>query len=113
VPPVTELKSPPLSLITGADSPVIALSFTEATPSITSPSIGMMSPASTRTISPFLSWAEETVVTLEFLSSVASLFAVTSCRVFRIDSAWALPLPSAIDSAKFAKSTVTQSHMDI
>ena len=41
VPPVTPLRSPPLSRITGALSPVIALSSTEATPSITSPSAGM------------------------------------------------------------------------
>ena len=34
VPPVTALRSPPLSRITGALSPVIALSSTEATPSI-------------------------------------------------------------------------------
>ena len=52
VPPVTALKSPPDSRITGADSPVMALSFTEATPSITSPSAGIMSPASTSTTSP-------------------------------------------------------------
>ena len=54
VPPVTELLSPPLSRMTGALSPVIALSLTEATPSITSPSAGMKSPASTSTTSPFL-----------------------------------------------------------
>ncbi len=52
VPPVTAERSPPLSRITGADSPVIADSSTEAIPSITSPSAGMMSPASTRTRSP-------------------------------------------------------------
>ena len=44
VPPVTAEKSPPDSRTTGADSPVMALSSTEATPSITSPSSGMMSP---------------------------------------------------------------------
>ena len=38
VPPVTAERSPPLSRMTGADSPVIAASSTEATPSITSPS---------------------------------------------------------------------------
>ena len=38
VPPVTAERSPPLSRITGADSPVMAPSLTEATPSITSPS---------------------------------------------------------------------------
>ncbi len=52
VPPVTEEKSPPDSRITGADSPVMALSSTEAAPSMTSPSAGMMSWASTSTTSP-------------------------------------------------------------
>ena len=55
VPPVTALKSPPLSRITGADSPVIADSSTEAKPSMTSPSAGMISPTLTRTISSCLS----------------------------------------------------------
>ena len=41
VPPVTALRSPPLSRTTGALSPVMALSSTEATPSITSPSAGI------------------------------------------------------------------------
>jgi hypothetical protein len=49
VPPVTAERSPPDSRITGADSPVMADSSTEATPSITSPSAGMVSPASTST----------------------------------------------------------------
>ena len=40
--------------ITGESAPVIAASLTEATPSITSPSDGILSPASTRTISPTL-----------------------------------------------------------
>ncbi len=52
VPPVTAERSPPLSRMTGALSPVIAASLTEATPSMTSPSDGMMSPASTSTTSP-------------------------------------------------------------
>ncbi len=52
VPPVTELRSPPDSRMTGADSPVIADSSTLATPSTTSPSPGMISPASTTTRSP-------------------------------------------------------------
>ena len=55
VPPVTAERSPPDSRITGADSPVIAASLTEATPSITSPSLGILSPASTSTISPTFS----------------------------------------------------------
>ncbi len=41
VPPVTADRSPPASRITGADSPVMADSSTEATPSITSPSPAM------------------------------------------------------------------------
>ena len=60
VPPVTAERSPPDSRITGADSPVIAASLTEATPSITSPSEGMLSPASTSTISPTLRLVPDT-----------------------------------------------------
>ena len=60
VPPVTALRSPPLSRMTGALSPVIALSSTDATPSITSPSIGINSPALTRITSPFFNWDEVT-----------------------------------------------------
>ncbi len=58
VPPVTALRSPPLSRMTGALSPVMALSSTEATPSTTSPSTGMSSPASMSTTSPRKSFAE-------------------------------------------------------
>ncbi len=54
VPPVTAERSPPDSRITGADSPVMADSSTEAMPSIISPSEGMMSPASHTTESPLL-----------------------------------------------------------
>ena len=52
MPPVTALRSPPDSRITGADSPVTADSSTEAMPSITVPSPGISSPASTTTTSP-------------------------------------------------------------
>ena len=55
VPPVTALRSPPDSRMTGADSPVIADSSTEAMPSITVPSPGISSPASTTTTSPLVS----------------------------------------------------------
>ena len=47
VPPVTALRSPPDSRMTGALSPVMALSLTDAIPSITSPSTGIVSPALT------------------------------------------------------------------
>ena len=60
MPPVTALRSPPLSRMTGALSPVMALSSTEAAPSITSPSAGMNSPASTSTTSPRASSEDET-----------------------------------------------------
>src|SRR3989442_414965 len=52
VPPVTALRSPPASRITGADSPVMADSSTEAMPSTTVPSPGIRSPASQTTRSP-------------------------------------------------------------
>ena len=52
MPPVTALRSPPDSRITGADSPVIADSSTVAMPSITVPSPGISSPAGTTTTSP-------------------------------------------------------------
>ena len=55
VPPVTALRSPPDSRITGADSPVIADSSTEAMPSMTVPSPGISSPVSTTTTSPRVS----------------------------------------------------------
>ena len=45
VPPVTAERSPPDSRMTGADSPVMADSSTDATPSMISPSPGMNSPA--------------------------------------------------------------------
>ena len=61
VPPVTAERSPPDSRITGADSPVIAASLTDATPWMTSPSEGMRSPASTRTTSPTLRLVPGTV----------------------------------------------------
>ena len=53
VPPVTALRSPPVSRMTGALSPVMALSSTDAMPWMTSPSPGMKSPAWTSTMSSF------------------------------------------------------------
>ena len=49
VPPVTAERSPPASRMTGADSPVIADSSTEAMPSTTVPSPGITPPVSTTT----------------------------------------------------------------
>ena len=55
VPPVTAERSPPPSRMTGADSPVMADSSTEAMPSVMSPSDGIISPADTTTMSSTLS----------------------------------------------------------
>ena len=101
MPPVTAERSPPASRITGADSPVIADSSTEPTPSITSPSAGMISPASTTTTSPRRSSAAGTVRPSARRASVVVFVA-------RSVAACALPRPSAIASAKFASSTVSQ-----
>ena len=113
VPPVTALRSPPASRITGADSPVMALSSTEAAPSMTSPSAGICSPAFTMTSSPFFSIAEGTTVILSFCSAEGILCASTSFREARKESACALPLPSAMASAKLANKTVNQRMMAI
>ena len=64
VPPVTAERSPPLSRMTGADSPVIADSSTEAMPSMISPSPGISSPASTTTRSPLRSDDDGTLSSL-------------------------------------------------
>src|SRR6202047_374780 len=108
VPPVTADRAPPDSRITGADSPVIAASLTEATPSTTSPSDGILSPASTSTISPTLSAVPGT--RRNVLSEPVNSLAWLSVRVFFSDSACALPRPSATASAKLANSTVNHSH---
>ena len=103
VPPVTEQKSPPDSRTTGADSPVIADSSTEAIPSMTSPSPGIISPAETMTISPFFSSLDITIFSVP--SGRRTRACVSFCVFFRL-AACAFPRPSATDSAKFANSTV-------
>ncbi len=106
VPPVTAERSPPASRITGADSPVIADSSTEPTPSMTSPSAGMIMPASTTTTSSRWSSGAGTSSTVP---SALRRWAVVVVRVARSAFACALPRPSATASAKFANSTVSQS----
>ena len=103
VPPVTALRSPPLSRITGALSPVIADSSTVAMPSTMSPSPGITSPATTSQRSPIASSDDErmTIVPSGWISR-----AIVSARVAFKVAACALPRPSAIASAKFAKRTV-------
>ena len=106
VPPVTADRSPPDSRITGADSPVMADSSMDASPSMISPSDGIRSPASQTTTSPLVNWAAGTC------SSAPSgpiLRASVSDRILRSVSACALPRPSATASAKLANSTVRAS----
>ena len=105
VPPVTAERSPPDSRITGADSPVIADSSTLAMPSITSPSLGIISPATTTTSS---SRSSAVLAVSSVVPSGKRRWATVSERVLRSVSACALPRPSAIASAKFANSTVNQ-----
>jgi hypothetical protein len=104
VPPVTALRSPPDSRITGADSPVTADSSTEAIPSITVPSPGISSPASTTTTSPRRSSDAG-------FSPPSRSRAIVSVRIARRDAAWALPRPSASASARLANTTVSHSQI--
>ena len=99
VPPVTALRSPPLSRITGADSPVIAASSTLAIPSTTSPSAGMMSLASHTMRSPFCSAGAGTFSS----RPLRRRRAIVSLRARRRLAACALPRPSATASAKIGK----------
>ena len=112
VPPVTEEKSPPDSRMTGADSPVMALSSTEATPSMTSPSAAMVSWVSTSTTSPFLKSSALTSVVLRAPDPFwAMRLAITVCRILRNADACARLRPSAIASAKLANKTVNSNQM--
>ena len=118
VPPVTADRSPPDSRMTGADSPVIADSSTEATPSTTSPSPGMISPASTTTWSPSVSWVPGTASSRRSAPVCpgchpTSRRATVSRLARRSVSAWALPRPSATASARLAKTTVSHSQTTI
>ena len=107
VPAVTADRSPPASRITGALSPVIAASLTEATPDTTSPSDGIRSFVSTSTISPTLSSLAGTLSKAR--PSPFSRLAVSSAFVARRLAAWALPRPSASASANVPNSTVSHS----
>ncbi len=115
VPPVTPLRSPPDSRMTGADSPVTADSSTAATPSTTSPSAGISSPASTRTKSKGRSSVAATASVSASRRSVPtrqlcrSRRATVSVRALRSASACALPRPSATASARLAKTRVSHS----
>ncbi len=109
VPPVTADRSPPDSRMTGADSPVIADSSTEAIPSTTVPSPGITWPASTTTRSPLRRLVAGTDSSPFFVTRRA----IVSVRPRRRAAACALPRPSAMASAKLAKSSVNQSQSAI
>ena len=114
VPPVTELRSPPLSRMTGALSPVIADSSTLAMPSMTSPSPGMVSPASQTTRSPRRSWGAGTDSSSPVKRSRSTRRRATVSVLARLSaSACALPRPSATASARLANRLVSQSHATI
>ena len=115
VPPVTAERSPPDSRITGADSPVMADSSTEAMPSTTSPSPGMVWPASTTTNSPCCSCGAATSSSATDAPGVhpVSRRAIMSVFARRSASAWALPRPSATASARLAKTTVSHSQITV
>ena len=81
---------------------MIADSSTEAMPSITVPSPGISSPASTTTTSPFCSSEARFVVP-------SCRCATVSVRIARSASAWARPRPSASASARLANTTVSHS----
>ena len=104
---MTAERSPPASRITGADSPVMADSSTEATPSRISPSLGINSPAETITRSPLRSLA---LAIFSIFPSGKIRLAMVSALALRRVSAWAFPRPSAMASAKLANKTVNHSH---
>ena len=104
VPPVTELAtSEPDSLRTGADSPVMADSSTDATPMMTSPSAGIISPETTYIVSP---GCKLLALTSVILPSTVIVLAIVADWVERKVSAWAFPRPSATASAKLLNKTV-------
>src|SRR5882762_3369431 len=93
VPPVTAERSPPDSRITGADSPVIADSSTDATPSMTSPSPGIKSPAVTTTMSPERNFE---LGTHSVLPSLRNRRASVSARDFRKLSGMVKSVPTKL-----------------
>ena len=106
VPPVTAERSPPLSRITGADSPVIADSSTEAMPSI---DLAVAGDELAGLDDDEVALAQRATPGPAPRAPSTSRRATVSLRILRSASAWALPRPSATASAKLAKRTVNQS----
>ena len=115
VPPVTAERSPPDSRMTGADSPVIADSSTDATPSDDFAVAGNDISGGDSTRSPRAKLRRRTRCSKRrmVVQACVSRRAIVCVRALRSVSACALPRPSAIASAKFANSTVNQSHSAI
>jgi len=88
----------------------MALSSTEATPSITSPSQGIMSPASTSSTAPIRNSSVSTGIHDDPCLASSSFFAMPRFFSCRRLAACALLRPSAKASAKFANSTVNHNH---
>ncbi|MNZ43813.1 hypothetical protein D3C78_614250 [compost metagenome] len=104
--PVTPLRSVPDSRMTGADSPVMAASLTEAIPAMTSPSAGIISPLRTSTRSPFCRLVAATHSPWPSFGSLTLRAWSWLMPAFRL-SARALPRPSARVSAKLANHRVS------
>ena len=118
VPPVTADRSPPDSRMTGADSPVMADSSTLAMPSMTSPSPGMVCPASTTTMSPCRNSGAGTDSTRPGCTGSPGCqpvrrSATVSVLARRSAAACAFPRPSATASARLAARTVSHNHTTI
>ena len=109
VPPVTAERSPPDSRITGADSPVIADSSTDAMPSMISPSPGISSPAGTTHSSPTCrSFDDFSMIVPSALPHRDNV----SDRVLAQRVGLRFAPPSGTASAKFANRTVNHSHIE-
>ena len=112
VPPVTADLSPPNSRMTGANSPVIAASLTEATPSMISPvRRNYVTGLDQNDVADLQIGAGNE---LEVLGSRGSKQLGLRLRALLPEQiGLRLPRPSATASAKFANSTVNQSHSTI
>ena len=109
VPPVTAERSPPLSRMTGADSPVIA-ELIDGCDAFDHVAVAGDQIAGLDQHDVALLQLAVRHTTCQFVAfSVASRLAAVSVRALRSVAACALPRPSATASAKLANSTVTHS----
>ena len=91
----------------------MALSSTEATPSITWPSSGIVSPASASTTMPLRSSSAPSGIHDEPCCGSSSFLPIVLRFIPRSDAACALLRPSASASAKFANNTVNHNQIVI